>query len=40
MNEYKKNGYYDSISVLISEWANGGDLLDYLRKNYTTIKVK
>jgi serine/threonine protein kinase len=26
--------------VLISEWANGGDLLDYIRENYKTMKVK
>ena len=40
MSEYKKSGHYDYISILISEWANGGDLLDYLRKNYNIIKVK
>jgi len=40
MSEYKKSGHYDCISILISEWANGGDLLDYLRKNYNIIKVK
>ena len=28
------------ISVLISEWANGGDLLDYIRDNYKTLKIK
>jgi hypothetical protein len=32
-----KNGNYDEIaSVLISEWANRGDLLDFLRKFYNT----
>jgi hypothetical protein len=41
LKEYKKkDNYYDKISVLISEWANGGDLLDYLRINYTTLKLK
>lgn len=30
-----KNGdYYDYVSILISEWANRGDLLDFFRKNY------
>jgi hypothetical protein len=36
----KDDGYYDNISILISEWANGGDLLDYLRGNYKTFKTK
>jgi hypothetical protein len=40
MNDYKKSGYYNSISVLISEWADGGDLLDFFRKNYNSLKVK
>ena len=34
VKRYKKNEYYQNVSVLISEWANSGDLLDYLRKNY------
>ena len=28
-----KGKYYDHVSILISEWADKGDLLDYLRKN-------
>jgi serine/threonine protein kinase len=32
--------YYQNVSVLISEWANGGDLLDYIRNNYKTFKTK
>ena len=40
MNDYKKSGYYNSISVLISEWADGGDLLDFFRKKYNSLKVK
>lgn len=36
----KKGEYYDKVSVLISEWANGGDLLDYIRKNYKKFKTK
>jgi hypothetical protein len=31
----RKDGeFYDTVSILISEWANRGDLLDFLRKNY------
>ena len=40
LEKYEKNEYYDEVSVLISEWANGGDLLDYLRENYKTLKIK
>ena len=40
MKKYKHGDYYDKISVLISEWANGGDLLDYIRANYKTISLK
>lgn len=40
---YKNGEYYDNVSILISEWANRGDLLDFIRKNYkdfTTIRWK
>ena len=40
LEKYEKKEYYDEVSVLISEWANGGDLLDYIRENYKTMKVK
>ena len=40
LKELKNKNYYENISILVSEWANGGDLLDYLRKNYTILKVK
>lgn len=30
----EKKEYYENVSILISEWANRGDLLDFLRKNY------
>ena len=40
LKKYKKGYYYKNVSVLISEWANGGDLLDYIRKNYKTFKLK
>jgi len=31
---YDEGKYHDTVSILISEWANRGDLLDFLRKNY------
>lgn len=34
IDKYKKNEYYDKVSILICEWANRGDLLDFFRKNY------
>ena len=40
VKRYKKGEYYDNVSVLISEWANGGDLLDYVKENYKTFTVK
>jgi serine/threonine protein kinase len=40
VERYEKGEYYYNISVLVSEWANGGDLLDYIRKNYKIMKIK
>jgi serine/threonine protein kinase len=40
VERYDKGEYYQNVSVLVSEWANGGDLLDYLRKNYKSLKLK
>ena len=40
VERYEKGDYYQNVSILVSEWANGGDLLDYLRKNYKIMKVK
>jgi hypothetical protein len=34
VQKHKDNQYYDNVSILISEWANRGDLLDYIRNNY------
>ncbi len=39
LKKYEHNMYYDTVSVLISEWANGGDLLDFLRNYYKKIKL-
>jgi hypothetical protein len=30
----------DLVSVLISEWADGGDLLDYIRKKYESMDLE
>jgi serine/threonine protein kinase len=38
--ERYNNGYfYQQASVLISEWADKGDLLDYIRKNYKIMSL-
>jgi hypothetical protein len=40
IERYNKGDYYNNVSVLISEWANGGDLLDFLKKKYLTLTLK
>ena len=40
IERYNDHEYYDDVSVLISEWADEGDLLDYIRKNYKTFKTR
>ena len=40
VKRYKKGEYYENVSVLISEWANAGDLLDYIKANYKTMSIK
>ena len=43
INRYKKKEYYHNVSILISEWANKGDLLDFIRKQhleFTTMTWK
>jgi hypothetical protein len=40
VKKYKKGEYYDNVSVLISEWANNGDLLEYIKYNYKELKTK
>lgn len=32
--------FHDTVSVLISEWADGGDLLDFLRENYNKLSIR
>lgn len=40
IERYHDGEFEDFVSILISEWCNGGDLLDYIRKNYTTMKKR
>jgi hypothetical protein len=40
IDKYKGGEYYDNVSILISEWANSGDLLDYIKNNYQSFQVK
>ena len=43
VDKYKIGEYYDTVSILISEWANRGDLLEFIKKNYkefTTLHWK
>ena len=40
LKKYKKGEYYTNVSILISEWANAGDFLDYLKRKYKTFKLK
>jgi len=40
LKKYHNGEYYSNVSVLVSEWANAGDFLDYLRKKYKEFKIK
>ena len=40
IERYNEGEFEDFVSVLISEWCNGGDLLDYIRKNHSTMTLK
>lgn len=40
VKRFKQGEFHNEVSVLISEWANGGDLLDYIKNNYKTMTVK
>lgn len=39
VDKYQKRTYYDTVSILISEWANRGDLLDFIKKNYKKFNL-
>ena len=38
--KYRQNEYENEVSVLIAEWANGSDLLEFFRNNYKTLSLK
>ena len=40
VERYNKGDFYQNVSILISEWANGGDLLEYIKKNYKSMDLK
>ena len=40
VERYKNKEYYNNVSILISEWASYGDLMDFLRKKYTKFTLK
>lgn len=37
---YEKKKIHNTVSILISEWINGGDLLEYLNKNLNIMTAK
>jgi hypothetical protein len=40
VEKYHEHEFEDLVSVLVSEWCKGGDLLDYIRKNYQIMKLE
>lgn len=40
IERYHDGEFEKFVSVLISEWCNGGDLLDYIRKNYDSMTLE
>lgn len=40
IERYNKGHFYEEASILISEWANSGDLLDFVRNNYKNITTR
>ena len=38
--KYKQNEYEKEVSVLIAEWANGSDLLEFFRNSYQSLSLK
>ena len=40
IEKYDNGDFFDKVSILISEWANGGDLMDYIRSNYKKFTLK
>lgn len=40
LKRYNKNRFDKFVSVLIVEWCNGGDLLDYIKCNHKTMTTR
>lgn len=40
VEKYKKNYYHSNVSVLMSEWANEGDLLDFIKRRNLCLELK
>ena len=40
VSKHKEGEFYDQVSILISEWANKGDFLDFMRKRYKRFTLK
>ena len=40
IERYMNKEFEDFVSILVSEWCDGGDLLDYIRKNYKEMDKK
>ncbi len=39
LKKYMKGEFYNDVSILISEWANMGDLLEFIRNNYREFSL-
>jgi len=39
IKNYEDGNYYENVSVIISEWANRGDLGMFLKKNYKKLQL-
>jgi serine/threonine protein kinase len=39
VSRYNNNEFYSQASILLSEWADCGDFLDYVRNNYRKMKL-
>lgn len=40
LENYQKGKFHNKVSILISEWANKGDLLDFLKRKYKTMSIE
>jgi len=40
IERYNQGEFENFVSVLVCEWCNGGDLLDYIRNNYQNMNLR